>query len=243
MDCAQILKHLFSLGIANFVTFDAHDPRVANAVPASNFESFETSYQIIEVFLKQTENLILDSDHFMIISPDEMAIDRCIYYASLMKVPIGIFYRRRNFHRIGDQVFEDRSKHYLGDDVAGKDVLIVDDMIDTGKTMLDCARVLKQRGARRIFGAVSYAQFTSGLDRANHAYEQGIINRIFSTNLAYRHPALKAAPWYVDIDLSKYVALLIDAINHDASLSDLISPTDRITKLLDKHRYPAQLSF
>lgn len=236
LDGALILKQLFEMGVTNVFTFDAHDGRIANAVPRNNFETLPTSLQIIEALVDSFDDLQIDRDHFMIVAPDEMAISRCIYYASLMHVPLGICYRQYdqvNSLQFGNEIIE---KRFLGDDVEGKDVLIVDDMIDTGKTILDVAKILKEKGARRIFAAVTFALFTKGFEKINQAYESGHITKIFATNAAYRPPVLLDSEWYCDVNLSKYAALMIDAVNHDASLSSLLDPTERIDELLKEHR-------
>lgn len=242
LDCAVMLKRLFNLGIANFVTFDAHDERIANAVPRHNFESAETSFQLIEALVSEYPDVKIDKNNFMVISADEASINRCIYYASVMRVPLGIFYRRYDPRLLNGTEYTLQSlkssaeKKFLGENIEGKDVLIVDDMIDTGKTILECAKQLKELKARRVFVAVSFAQFSHGFEKFNQAYEAGLINRIFATNLAYRPPALLKTEWFCDVNLAKYLALLIDGINHDASLSKLINPTERIHALLNSFK-------
>jgi ribose-phosphate pyrophosphokinase len=236
LDCGAMLRYLFELGIENLITFDAHDGRVANAVPTRDMENITSSYQLIEALLHNVTDLKLDRGHFMVVSPDEGSISRAIYYATMLEVPLGIFYRKRDYL----QTIQGRNpiigQEFLGEDVRGLDILLVDDMIVTGETMLRVAYDLKSRGARRIFGAVTYAQFTEGLQAMEAATQAGIIDRIFATNLIYRRPELQNAPWFVEVDLSRFVALLIDAINHDASLSKLISPTEKIQKLLDYYK-------
>jgi ribose-phosphate pyrophosphokinase len=235
LDCGLMLKHLFELGIDNFITFDAHDSRVANAVPRSNFETFPTSYPIVETLLHTYPDIALDADHFMVVSPDEMSISRCIFYASSLHVPLGIFYRRRDFIYDNGSVRSTTSKHFLGD-VEGRDILLIDDTINTGKTMIDCAKILKSLGARRVFAAVSYALFTRGFEPMNQAHDSGLIERVFATNLSYCPPPLLNAPWFCHVNMTKDLALLIDALNHDASLSRLLAPSAKIRRLLEQHR-------
>lgn len=242
LDCAVMLKRLFNLGISNFLTFDAHDDRVANAVPKNNFESVQTSLQLIEALLSEYRDLKIDNDNFMVVSADEAGIKRSIYYASLMKVPLGVFYRRYDPRLLTKEQYslqhikKHAEKLFLGDNIEGKDILIVDDMIDSGKTVLECATQLKKQNARRIFVAVSFAQFSKGFEKFNQAYETGLISKVFATNLAYRPPALLATDWFSDVNVAKYLSLLIDGINHNAALSNLINPTKRINELLETYK-------
>lgn len=236
LDCATMLKELFTLGIKSLLTFDAHDPRIVNAVPTENLENLASSYQIIEAMVHAVPDLKLDRGHFMVVSPDESGVPRAMYFASMLEVPLGIFYRKLDYH----QIIQGRNPvvglEFLGDDVTGLDILLVDDMIVSGDSLLHIARELKARGARRIFCCATFAQFTSGLDEINEAYRDGVIDKVFATNLIYRRPELLNAPWYVDVSMSRFIALLIDAINHDASLSKLISPTEKIQKLLEFYK-------
>ncbi len=236
LDCSNMLHELFALGIKSFLTFEAHDGRIANSVPTHNMESLTSSYQIIEAMIHAVPDLKLDDGHFMVVSPDETGVSRAMYYASMLEVPLGIFYRRRDYH----QTVQGRNPivglEFLGEDVRGLDVLLVDDMIVTGDSIIRVARELKANGARRIFCAATFSQFTSGLQEINEAHQKGIIDKVFSTNLIYRRPELQNAPWFVEVDMSRFVALLIDAINHDASLSKLINPTEKIQKLLDYYK-------
>ncbi len=242
LDCSVMLKRLFYLGINHFLTFDAHDDRIANAVPTKNFESVQTSLQLIEALLSTYQNLTIDKDHFMITSADEASIKRCVYYASVMKVPLGIFYRQYDPRLTGNGQYSERylkrnaNKAFLGDNVAGKDILIVDDMIDTGKTVLECAAKLKAMQAKRIFVAVSFAQFSKGLEKFHQAYAENIITKIFATNLSYRPPELLQAEWFHDVDVAEYLALLIDGFNHNASLSRLIDPNKKINELINTYK-------
>ena len=236
LDCAAMLKELFDLGIKSLMTFDAHDPRIINAVPTRNVEILTSSYQIIEAMIHAVPDLKLDQENFMVISPDETGVSRAMYYASMLEVPLGIFYRKRDYH----QVVEGRNPilglEFLGESVQGMDVLLVDDMIVTGDSMLRVASELKSKGANRIFCVATFAQLTSDLEKINQAHEDGIIDKVFGTNLIYTRPEILNAPWYVEVSMSRFISLLIDAVNHDASLSKLISPTEKIQKLLDYYR-------
>jgi ribose-phosphate pyrophosphokinase len=236
LDCAAILRHLFDLGIDNLLTFDAHDERIVNAVPTRGMETISTAYQMIESLIQSTPDLRLDNQHFMVVSPDETSISRAVYFASMLEVQLGIFYRERNYLQTVDGRYPVVGQAFLGEDVRGRDVLVVDDMIVTGESMLRVATDLKKRGANRIFCAVSFAQFTNGLEEMNAAHAAGVVHRVFATNLIYRTPELQTAPWYIEVNMSRFVALLIDAINHDASLSRLMTPTEKISKLIEFHK-------
>ncbi len=236
LDCAHMLQHLFSLGISNLLTFDAHDSRVDNSVPACGLENLPTSYQLIKALIKTVPDLNVDDRHFMVVSPDENSISRAIYYASMLEVPMGIVYRLLDYQNAVGGRYQTIGHEYLGEDVTGLDILMVDDMIVTGKTMIRAARDLKSRGAKRVFCAASFAQFTNGIDAMNAAHDAGIIDKVFATDLIYRSPALRKAPWFVDVSMTRFVAMLVDAINHDASLTRLMTPTVKISKLLDFYR-------
>ncbi|SCW27172.1 ribose-phosphate pyrophosphokinase [Ruminococcaceae bacterium YRB3002] len=232
LDCAFALEELYNLGVANIITFDAHDERVANAIPLSGFESLNPTYQIIKEMYKQIPDLSFKHGKFMVVSPDEGGIPRAMYFASILGVPLGTFYKRRDYTTVVNGRNPIIAHEFLGDSVDGMDILIVDDMISSGDSMLDIAREMKERGARNVYCAVTFGLFTEGIDRFNKAYEEGIISKVFATNLIYRRPELLTAPWFADVNMAKFVALLIDAINHDASLSNLINPTEKIRKLL-----------
>lgn len=232
LDCAYMLEELDMLGVANLITFDAHDDRVANAAPTFGFESVPTIYQILKALNRLYPEIIQNRSNLMIISPDEGAISRSMYYASVLGVPLGTFYKRRDYTTIKNGRNPIIAHEFLGESVEGKDVLIVDDMISSGESMLDLAHQLKERQANRIFCAASFGLFTDGLDSFYRAYEEGYLDRIFCTNLTYREPELLDAPWYCDVNVAKFVALLIDAINHNASLSSLVDPSAKIRKLL-----------
>ena len=232
LDCAFALEELYNLGVANIITFDAHDERVSNAIPLSGFESLPATYQIIKEMYRQIPDLCFSNGKFMVISPDEGGISRAMYFASILGVPLGTFYKRRDYTKVVNGRNPIIAHEFLGDSVQDMDILIVDDMISSGDSMLDIAREMKDRGARNVYCAVTFGLFTEGIDHFSKAYEEGIINKVFATNLIYRRPELLEAPWFADVNMCKFVALLIDAINHDSSLSNLINPTEKIKKLL-----------
>jgi ribose-phosphate pyrophosphokinase len=236
LDCAYMLEELYGLGVENIVTFDAHDDRVANAIPISGFESIPSAYQIIKAMVNTIPDLNISEGHLMVVSPDEGGISRAMYYASMLGVPLGTFYKRRDYTQVVNGRNPILAHEFLGDSVEGMDILVVDDMISSGESMLELARELKNRKANRIYAAVTFGLFTDGLDNFQNAYDEGVINKVFATNLVYRTPELLASPWFCDVNMAKFVALLIDAINHDASLSSLIDPTEKIRKLLDNYR-------
>ena len=235
MDCAMALQELAALGVSNIITFDAHDPRVQNAIPTTGFESIMPSYQIFKALLKKDKTLNIDKEHMMIVSPDEGAIDRNIFYASVLELDMGLFYKRRDYTRIVNGRNPIVAHEYLGDSVEGKDIFVADDILSSGESVIDLARELKKRKANRIFAAATFALFTNGLETYNKAYEEGIIDRVISTNLTYRSPELKAAPWFVEADMSKYISYIIATLNHDRSLSKLLTPYDRIHGLLKRY--------
>ena len=235
MDCAMALQELSAMGVSNIITFDAHDPRVQNAIPTTGFESIMPSYQIFKALLKKDKTLNIDKEHMMIVSPDEGAIDRNIFYASVLELDMGLFYKRRDYTRIVNGRNPIVAHEYLGDSVEGKDIFVADDILSSGESVIDLARELKKRKANRIFAAATFALFTNGLETYNKAYEEGIIDRVISTNLTYRSPELKAAPWFVEADMSKYISYIIATLNHDRSLSKLLTPYDRIHGLLKRY--------
>ena len=235
LDCAMMLQDLVRMGVSNIITFDAHDPRVQNAIPTDGFESIMPSYQVFKALLKKDKTLQIDKEHLMIVSPDEGAIDRNIFYASVLGLDMGMFYKRRDYTRIVNGRNPIIAHEYIGDSVEGKDVFVADDIIASGESVIELARELKARHARRIFAAATFALFTNGIDEYNKAYEEGVIDRVISTNLTYRRPELKEAPWFVEADMSKYISYIIATLNHDRSLSGLLNPYDRIHRLLDKY--------
>jgi ribose-phosphate pyrophosphokinase len=229
-----MLEELYKLGVANIITFDAHDSRVANAIPLGGFENVPAAYQIIKAMFKTTPDLDISHGKLMVVSPDEGGISRAMYMASMLEAPLGTFYKRRDYTQVINGKNPIIAHEFLGDSVEGQDILIVDDMISSGDSMIDIARELKERKANRVFCAVTFGLFTEGVEMFNKAYEEGLITKVFSTNLIYRTPELLAAPWFVDVDMSKFIALIIDAINHDASLSTLMDPTTKIRALIHK---------
>ena len=235
LDCAMMLQELVRMGVDNIITFDAHDPRVQNAIPESGFESVMPSYQIFKALLRKDKSLRIDKDHLMIVSPDEGAIDRNIFYASVLGLDMGMFYKRRDYTRIINGRNPIVAHEYMGNDVEGKDIFVADDIISSGESVIDLARELKKRKANRIFAAATFALFTNGIDAYSQAYEEGIIDRVISTNLTYRRPELKEAPWFIEADMSKYISYVIATLNHNRSLSRLLNPYDRIHKLLDRY--------
>lgn len=235
LDCAMALQELMSMGVENIITFDAHDPRVQNAIPMSGFESIQPNYQFIKALFHSVKDLTVDSDHMMIISPDEGAMTRAVYYANVLGIDMGMFYKRRDYSRVVDGRNPIVAHEFLGASVEGKDVVIIDDMISSGESMLDTARELKKRKANRVFVASTFGLFTNGLAAFDKAYEEGTISKILTTNCIYQSPELLSRPYYVNVDLSKYIALLIDSLNHDHSISELLDPNEKIHKLLNKY--------
>ena len=236
MDCAVMLQELVNMGVDNILTFDAHDPRVNNAIPISGFESIMPTYQFIKNLLRNVDDIKLDADHLMVISPDEGAMGRVVYYANVLGINVGMFYKRRDFTTIVDGRNPIVAHEYLGDSVEGKDVLIIDDMISSGDSMLDVAKQLKKRKANRVFVASTFGLFTNGLERFDEAYEQGLIYRIMTTNSIYQSPELLQREWYINCDMSKYIAYIIDTLNHDSSISDLLNPNERIQNIVAKYK-------
>ena len=230
MDCAVMLQELVNMGVDNILTFDAHDPRVNNAIPISGFESIMPTYQFIKNLLRNVDDIKLDADHLMVISPDEGAMGRVVYYANVLGINVGMFYKRRDFTTIVDGRNPIVAHEYLGDSVEGKDVLIIDDMISSGDSMCDVAKQLKKRKANRVFVASTFGLFTNGLERFDEAYEQGLIYRIMTTNSIYQSPELLQREWYINVDITKFTATFIDRLNHDASISDLLNPIEKINK-------------
>ena len=236
LDCAMMLQELERSGVSNIITFDAHDPRVQNAIPAGSFESVMPSYQILKALFRVQNDLHIDRDHMMIVSPDEGALDRNIFYSSVLGIDMGMFYKRRDYTRIVNGRNPIIAHEYLGESVEGKDVFVSDDILSSGDSILDLARELKKRKANRIFAGATFGLFTNGLDAFNKAYEEGLISRIISTNLTYRTPELRQAPWFIEADMSKYISYIIATLNHDRSLSHLLSPYDRIKALIGRYQ-------
>lgn len=236
LDCAIALQELVAMGIDNIITFDAHDPRVQNAIPLHGFENVMPTYQMLKALVRHEPELSIERDHMMIVSPDEGGMSRNIYYSTFMGLDLGMFYKRRDYTQVINGRNPIIAHEYLGSDVAGKDVLIADDVLATGDSMLDLARELKKRKAHNIYMFVTFALFSEGLDAFNKAYEEGIITRVYATNLTYRMPELKEAPWFVEVDVSKYIAYIIATLNHDRSVSLLLDPATRIEALLKRKR-------
>ena len=236
LDCALMLQELVSMGVKNIITFDAHDARVQNAIPLSGFDDVRPTYQMIKALVRQYPDISLDKEDLMIISPDEGAMGRCMYFSSVLGLDIGMFYKRRDYSRIVNGRNPIEAHEYLGKDVAGKDVIIVDDMISSGESLLDVAKQLKEKGAKRIFNFATFGLFTDAFDKFDKAYKDGMIDRIFTTNLVYRTPELLAKEWYVEVNMCKYVAYILDTLNHDDTISGLLDPAKRIHKLVDKHK-------
>ena len=236
LDCATALQELCDMGVENIITFDAHDPRVQNAIPLRGFETVQPIYQFLKYLLKNETDLQIDSSHMMVISPDEGGMGRAVFFANVLGLDLGMFYKRRDYTKIINGRNPIVAHEFLGASVEGKDVIIVDDMISSGESMLDTAKELKRMKARKVFICTTFGLFTGGLKKFDEYYENGIIDRVLTTNLVYQTPELLSKPYYINVDMSKYIALIIDNLNHDASLSDLLNPTGRINRLLAKYR-------
>ena len=235
LDCALMLQELTAMGVENIITFDAHDPRVHNSIPLKGFESVSCTYQFIKYLLLGVDDLHIDSEHMMVISPDEGGMGRAVYFANVLGLDMGMFYKRRDYTKIVNGRNPIVAHEFLGTNVEGKDVIIIDDMISSGESMIDVASELKKRGASRVFCATTFGLFTNGFDKFDEAYEKGIIDKILTTNLVYQPDELISKPWYINVDMSKYMALLIDTLNHDSSISDLLNPVDRIQKRVKEY--------
>lgn len=235
LDCALALQELANMGVDNFITFDVHNSAVCNAIPLKSFESIRPTYQFIKNLLRVEKDLTLDSDHLMVISPDEGAMNRSIYFANVLGVDVGMFYKRRDFATIIDGRNPIVAHEFLGANIEGKDVFILDDMISSGDSMLDVASQLKQRKARKVFLASTFGLFTNGMDKFDKAYEQGLFDRILTTNLTYQSPELLSKPYFINVDMAKYIALIIETLNHNDSMSPLLDPLDRISKCIESY--------
>ena len=234
LDCAYMLQELQHMGVSNLLTFDAHDPRVQNAVPVMGFDNLMPEYQVLKKLFKDFPDLSTDKNDFMIVSPDEGALNRNMHYASVLGVELGMFYKRRDYSRIVDGRNPIVAHEYLGASVEGKDVFVADDIISSGESVLDIAENVKERRANRFFAYATYAIFTNGLEKFDKAYEQGLIDGIFGSNLTYLKPELRNRPWFHEVDVSKYIAYFISALNHDVSISSLLDPHSKIEALLKK---------
>ena len=235
LDCALALQELVRMGVDNIITFDAHDPRVQNAIPLNGFETVRPTYQFVKGLLRRFDDLKIDSQHMMAISPDEGATERAVYLANVLNLDMGMFYKRRDYTRMVGGRNPIVAHEFLGSSVEGKDVIILDDMISSGDSILDVARQLKQRKAKRIFAAATFGLFTNGMDKFDKAYEEGSIDAILTTNLIYQTPELLSKPYYINCDMSKYIALMIDTLNHDGSISSILSPNERIQEAVARY--------
>ena len=236
LDCALALQELVRMGVDNIITFDAHDPRVQNAIPLNGFETVPPTYQFIKGLLRNVDDLQIDTEHMMIISPDEGGTNRAVYLANVLGLDMGMFYKRRDYTKIVNGRNPIVAHEFQGSSVEGKDVVIIDDMISSGDSMIEVATELKRRKAKRIYTAATFGLFTNGMDKFDKAYEDGIITGILTTNLIYQSPELLSKPYYINCDMSKYIALLIDTLNHDGSISTLLNPNERIQHVLQEYR-------
>ena len=236
LDCACALQELYQMGVSNILTVDAHDPRVHNAIPLMGFDNMMPSYQVLKAMFETIPHLKTTPDEFMVISPDEGALNRNMYYASMLGVPMGMFYKRRDYSRVVDGRNPIVAHEFLGDSVEGKDVIIIDDMIASGESMIDVARQLKQRKAKRVYCIATFGLFTKGLEVFDKCHEEGLIEKVITTNLTYQMPDLFKKDWYESADMSKYIALIIDHLNHDASISELLDPAERINARIAEYK-------
>ena len=236
LDCAIALQELVNMGVDNIITFDAHDARVQNAIPLNGFETVPPSYQFIKGLLKHVTDLTIDSDHMMVVSPDEGGMSRAIYIANVLGLDMGMFYKRRDYTTIVNGRNPIVAHEFLGSSVEGKDVIVIDDMISSGESVFEVAAALKERKAGRIFICATFGLFTNGLDKFDEAYENGLFDKVLTTNLIYQTPELLEKPYYINCDMSKYIAYLIDTLNHDTSISDLLNPNERIQSLLARYK-------
>lgn len=235
LDCSLALQELTNMGVENIITFDAHNPSVQNAIPLKSFETVRPTYQFIKALLQHVPDIQMNTDNMMIISPDEGAMSRASYFGNVVGVDVGTFYKRRDYSRIVEGRNPIIAHEFLGADVAGKDVVVIDDMISSGESMIDVATELKRRKANRIFVASTFGLFTNGLEKFDEAYKNNLIYRLMTTNLIYQPAELLEREYYIDVDMSKYIALLIDTLNHDASIAEYLNPTERIERILKKY--------
>lgn len=235
LDCALALEELYGMGVESIITFDAHDPRVQNAIPLKTFETIKPTYQFIKALLRNVPDIKLNAAHTLVVSPDEGAMERSVYFANVLGLDMGMFYKRRDYTKIVNGRNPIIAHEFLGSSLEGKDAIILDDMISSGESMIDVAKELKSRGAGRIFVCSTFGLFTNGLEKFDEAFESGLIHRVITTNLIYQTPELLSRPYYISADMSKYIALLIDTLNHDYSISEFLDPTDRIHQILEKY--------
>ncbi len=236
LDCSLALKELSDMGVANIITFDAHDPRVQNSIPLRGFDTFMPNYQFLKALVDQVEDLVIDNDHLMVVSPDEGAMSRGVYFSGILGVDLGLFYKRRDYSTIVDGRNPIVAHEFLGDSVEGKDIIIVDDMISSGESILDVAKQVKERGAKRVFLCTTFGLFTQGFEKFDEAYEKGYINKVVTTNLHYRDPEIFTKPYYAEADMTRFLATIIEQLNHDSSLSDVEMPTMKIQDFLQRMR-------
>ncbi len=236
LDCALALQELADMGVSNIITFDAHDPRVQNSIPLHGFDNFSPSYQFMKALLRAEPDLAVDKDHLIIVSPDEGAMHRAVYFSNVLGVDMGMFYKRRDYSTIVGGKNPIVAHEFLGSDLHGKSVIIVDDMISSGGSMLDVAKQMKERGASKVFVCTTFGLFTDGFSEFDQYYANGYIDRVITTNLTYLPPEAKEKPYFVIADMSKFIALIIDSFNHDITMSHVLDPTDKIHKLLEKHQ-------
>ncbi len=236
LDCAMALQELYAIGVDNIITFDAHDPRVANAVPINGFESVRASYQFLKYLCKKEHDIQFDKDHLLMISPDEGAIDRAVYFSSVLGIDMGMFYKRRDYSQIVNGMNPIVAHEYLGRSPRGKDVIIVDDMISSGGSMIDTAKALKERGAKDVYIFSTFGLFTNGLEKFDKAYEEGLFKRVLTTNATYQNPELLKREYYISVDLSKYISYFIEALNHNVSISELLEPSGKIKDLMKRYK-------
>ncbi|MCM1126515.1 MAG: ribose-phosphate pyrophosphokinase [Lachnospiraceae bacterium] len=235
LDCAYAIEELYHMGVSNFITFDAHDPRVQNAEPLCGFDNFTPPYQFIQALLRTDDSLLIDKEHLIVISPDEGALDRAVYFANVLGVDTGMFYKRRDYSTIVNGKNPIVAHEFLGDNVDGKDVIIIDDMISSGGSMLDTARQLKAMNAKHVYICCTFGLFTDGMERFDEAYEKCYFDKVVTTNLTYQRAELKSRPYYVEADMSKFLASIIDFMNHDSSMSDVYTPTDKIHEFIARY--------
>lgn len=236
LDCAFALQELVDMGVSNIITFDAHDPRVQNAIPLHGFDNFNPPYQFMKALLRAEPELLIDKDHLMIISPDEGAMHRAVYFSNVLGVDMGMFYKRRDYSTVVNGKNPIVAHEFLGTDLTGKNVIIIDDMISSGESMLDVAKQMKERGAARVFVCTTFGLFTDGFEKFDEYHEKGYLDRVITTNLTYLPPAVYEKPYFVIADMSKFIALIIDSFNHDITLGNVMNPTDKLHRLLEKHK-------
>jgi len=236
LDCAIALQELVRMGVDNIITFDAHDPRVQNAIPLNGFDTVTPTYQFIKGLLRSVDDLQIDSSHMLIISPDEGGMKRAVYFANVLGLDMGMFYKRRDYTKLVNGANPIVAFEFLGSSVEGKDMVVIDDMLASGDSALEVAHALKKRGAKRVFICATFGLFTDGLEKFDKAYENGIIDRIFTTNLIYQPQELLEKPWHYSCTMSKFIAYIIDTLNHDSSISDLLDPAERIWNILSRYK-------